>query len=444
MNQKKSAESSNKSGSGKKRQTRIVLGNKAILVFLTIAVIVTGITLIGLLYPVQPAADKSTSLEFSEKNQSEKNPRRQIDTSKESQDLLQDAGNYFEGQKRLYEQDIKKGFLTRVRRVDRALLQSLLLLNINPDTVKHKEIKLKRHANSSYYYQTLVLNLPEDLKEKFISGFSNYLHRRFKDARLQKVELEGDSYRVKINGVVTHLLILQSRPMQISEPEKKKPQIAIVIDDMGENISKARKLKKIFGGAISFSILPYSTYSRQIANLAVRNDISVLLHQPMEPLNYPEVDPGPGALMVEMDDSRIRNVFASNLNSIPGVIGVNNHMGSRFTANAQKMRVLMQELKERKLFFMDSLTCPKSKAQNLASRIGVEEINRDIFLDNEEDVEAILFQLQKVARLAKKSGSVVAIGHPYPETLNALQKWKKRQGDKFRLCSIEEIVDSEN
>ena len=444
MNQKKSGKSSNKSGGGKKRQTRIVLGNKAILVFLTIAVIVTVVTLIGLLYPVEPAADKSTSLSFSANNQSVKKTGRQIDTSKDSQDLLKDAGNYFEGRKRVYEQDIKKGFLTRVRRVDRALLQSLLLLNINPDTVKHKEIKLKRHANSSYYYQTLVLTLPDDLKEKFISGFGNYLRRRFKDARLQKVEEEGDSYRVRMNGVVTHLLILRSGPMQITEPERRKPQIAIVIDDMGENISKARKLKNIFGGSVSFSILPYSTYSRQVANLAVRNDISVLLHQPMEPLNYPEVDPGPGALMVEMDKSRIKNVFAANLNSIPGVIGVNNHMGSRFTADAQKMRVLMLELKARNLFFMDSLTCPESKANDLASRIGVEEINRDIFLDNEEDVEAILFQLQKAARLAKKSGSVVAIGHPYPETLKALQKWKKRRGDKFRLCSIEEIVDSEN
>ncbi len=429
MSQKKNAKTAKKSGKTKKGQKNFSLGNKVIVGILTIAVLVTGFTLLNL-FPLRDVKKRPSSTASS------------VSSQEISANSIKENIKYDKQKKRVYEENERTGFLSKVRKVDRALLKNLFSLGVDPEKVRHREMKLKEHLDSPYYRQTLVLELQDKLQKKFISEFRSYLHQKFDRVEVKRIEGQNPCFRVSIGKVTTHLLMLQSGPVHTTAQEETKPKISIVIDDMGENISKAQRLYDILGNSVSFSILPHSTYSRQVANLAAEKGISVLLHQPMEPKGYPEVDPGAGTLFLEMSKSRMKQVLASNLESIPGVIGVNNHMGSRFTSSKTAMRVVLKELKDKDLFFMDSLTSPESKGDALASSIGVQEVNRDIFLDNQQDEQAILFQLQKAARLAKKTGKVVAIGHPYPETLTALRKWTKQEGENFRLCSIAEIVNS--
>lgn len=251
------------------------------------------------------------------------------------------------------------------------------------------------------------------------------------------------------NKVVHKKRVKQDITVRNQEPKQKKeflhekkkgPQLAIVIDDMGKNLLQAQRLIDMFGSSCTFSILPYSHKGKEVANLAKQNDVDILLHLPMEPVGYPIDDPGPGALFISMNTEQIQEVIERDLDLVPGIVGVNNHMGSKFTAYKQGMFVLMKALKENELFFMDSLTSPKSKGKRLAEELDVPIITRDIFIDNEQVVESIIFQLEKAESLAKITGKAVALGHPYAETLKALNEWSKTRDRKVELCRLSTLV----
>lgn len=153
----------------------------------------------------------------------------------------------------------------------------------------------------------------------------------------------------------------------------------------------------------------------------------MIVHFPMEPMGYPKVKPGDDALFVDMNAADIKNQIAKNLKIISEAIGVNNHMGSRFTANRPAMKVALEEFKKNGLFFLDSLTSTKSVGRSVAKSVGIPFYERDIFLDNVKDVTAITHQLKKSERVAMKKGYAIAIGHPYKETLMALRQWSKKE-----------------
>jgi hypothetical protein len=144
--------------------------------------------------------------------------------------------------------------------------------------------------------------------------------------------------------------------------------------------------------------------------------------------------------MVDMSPDQIRAILTNDLDQIPGAVGANNHMGSRFTEDIPGMHVVLQEIKSRGLFFMDSLTSPHSKVKVIAQEMHIPVAFRDVFLDNRQDVEEILRQLHKAERLAKRMGQAVAIGHPYPETLTALAKWSKERDSSVELVKLSRLV----
>lgn len=123
-----------------------------------------------------------------------------------------------------------------------------------------------------------------------------------------------------------------------------------------------------------------------------------------------------------MEIKDIRSVLNADMDAIPYITGVNNHMGSRFTEDASLMKEVLAEVKERGLFFLDSKTTGKSKALSAAREAGVRSIGRDVFLDNEQDKEYIKGQLRELIVIAKRRGRAVAIGHPHAETLAALEE----------------------
>jgi polysaccharide deacetylase 2 family uncharacterized protein YibQ len=166
------------------------------------------------------------------------------------------------------------------------------------------------------------------------------------------------------------------------------------------------------------------TYADDVAGLAARARTvgdEVLAHVPMEPLD-PKQNPGPHALTVAMDDAAIRTAIAADLDRWHGYVGINNHMGSRFTQDPARMAVVMQELKARGLLWLDSRTTTHSAGAAAAKDAGVPFVLRDIFLDDIETQEAVSAQLENAIAFAKAHGSAIAIGHPHEVTIAVLQK----------------------
>jgi polysaccharide deacetylase 2 family uncharacterized protein YibQ len=202
-----------------------------------------------------------------------------------------------------------------------------------------------------------------------------------------------------------------------------KSKIAIIIDDIGFSRSKLRNFLEL-DTPITFSILPRLEQSHALAEEIHSEGHTVMLHQPMEPMNS-HIDPGPGALYVGDDSNKILGVIEENISGIPYVTGINNHMGSRFTTCQKEMKEALIAIKTKGLFFIDSLTTPHSMAYKTAKRLNITTACRNIFLDNLPEKPAILTQLNKLKRLAVSSGHAIGIGHPYPETAAAIECFLK-------------------
>ncbi len=196
-------------------------------------------------------------------------------------------------------------------------------------------------------------------------------------------------------------------------------KIAIIIDDIGFKLAPVYELLKI-EAPIAFAILPHCPHSLTAAEAIHRAGRDILLHLPMEPQDS-QMNPGEGALFRWMSEREISDRLEANLAAVPHVKGVNNHMGSAFMEEEEKVHQVLRELKDRGLFFIDSRTTPKSRAATAAEETGIRFAARNLFLDNDRDRKIILDNL--VGYLKKQNGgSRVIIGHPYPATIEALQE----------------------
>lgn len=143
---------------------------------------------------------------------------------------------------------------------------------------------------------------------------------------------------------------------------------------------------------------------------------------PMEPKGFPEINPGKGALLMSMTDEELHRQICENLDIIPSIKGINNHMGSRFMENGHRVDILMQELKARELFFLDSRTTPNTVGYRTARELGIKTGQRDVFLDNNSSDEAeIRKNISELAEIAKNEGKAIGIGHPHPATIRSLR-----------------------
>jgi uncharacterized protein len=173
--------------------------------------------------------------------------------------------------------------------------------------------------------------------------------------------------------------------------------------------------------------------------LAHRSGTEVIIHIPMEPQGYPAINPGKGALMVGMPAAKIRTLFAGYRRRVPYAVGGNNHEGSLFTEQVAGMDTVLEEMKKDGLFFVDSLTTAQSVAYREARRLGVPTAVRDRFLDNELNVDKISKQIQRLVQLTKRQGHAIAICHPHPQTLEALQ----REAPYLKDCGVELVPVSQ-
>jgi polysaccharide deacetylase 2 family uncharacterized protein YibQ len=200
-----------------------------------------------------------------------------------------------------------------------------------------------------------------------------------------------------------------------------RPLIAVVLDDVGVARSHA-ELAIDLPGVITLSFMTYADGVADMAARARAKGHELMLHVPMEPLGH-EIDAGPHVLTVGASDSELLKRLAWGLGRFPGYIGINNHMGSRFTQDERGMQVVLAELKRRNLLFLDSRTISNTVGDKLATRMGVPHVMRDVFLDNEMDEAAVIKQLMQAERVAASKGQAIAIGHPHPATIAAIRAW---------------------
>ena len=217
------------------------------------------------------------------------------------------------------------------------------------------------------------------------------------------------------------------------------PRIALIIDDIGPTLSGARQFLQ-FGVPITFAILPRLSKSEMAAVEIHDQGHEIMLHQPMEPLNG-DLDPGPGALYVGDEAGRIVHILAENIDHVPFAEGVNNHMGSRFTACGKEVHEALSVVKEKGLFFVDSLTSSRSKAYKTAIQLHMPAAYRNVFLDNHLDPEYILSQLRRLKKIALNYGHAIGIGHPFPETARAIGLFLKDLDDSgISLVHVSDLI----
>jgi len=219
-------------------------------------------------------------------------------------------------------------------------------------------------------------------------------------------------------------------------PPEARPIIAICIDDLGEDLAgtdKALALPK----EVALSFLPYADATPFLAQAAGHRGHLVLAHVPMQALNG--ADPGPMGLKPAMAADEIARLLGWNLARVPGLVGINNHEGSQFTADAAPLAPVMAILRARHLFFFDSRTGPDSVVPGAARSAGVMSAARDVFLDDDPNSAAVSAQLEVLAREAKRSGVAIAIGHPHDVTLQLLAAWLA-QDHGVTLVPLDEAI----
>ncbi|WP_041974531.1 divergent polysaccharide deacetylase family protein [Geobacter sp. OR-1] len=195
--------------------------------------------------------------------------------------------------------------------------------------------------------------------------------------------------------------------------------VAIIIDDMGASLQEANSLMAI-NIPLTFSLIPGLPKVREIDKTAYDRGYQVMIHIPMEPKGYPQHRLEENGLLLSQSDEEVEKRVSAYFGLLPHAVGANNHMGSRFSENEHKMRVVLNQLKAHGLFYVDSRTTPQSVGLALARSMEVDSAGRNVFLDNDKDLHAITVQLEQLAALARKRGSAIGICHPHKITIQAL------------------------
>ena len=245
-------------------------------------------------------------------------------------------------------------------------------------------------------------------------------------------EPAGPFFGIRREGVVAAPSPVPARPVAVASDGgwesraipapaiRTGAYVAIIIDDMGMDRARAARLAAL-PGPLTFSYLAYAPDIDAQSRGARANGHEIMLHMPMEPEGRD--DPGPGALRVSLTDEDIRARTAASLDRLPLAVGLNNHMGSKFTRDLRAMRPVLAELASRGLLFVDSRTSGSSVGLDVAKQVGAAAAGRDVFLDNEIDARAIRVQLAELERVASRRGSAIAIGHPHEATIDALAQF---------------------
>lgn len=306
--------------------------------------------------------------------------------------------------------------------LEQAVLKSLASLGVSAGAIQHyRDKKGEWHV---------MVDLP--LKKYWEAEF--LLQKEFKEtdlAVLEKEEQQGEEknyYLWQMEGRrkqrITLLFSCPKEKTKEAFPLDKKPKnkVAIIVDDMGQSLKAINDICSL-NKPLTISILPFSPLGREVSRIAHQNNLEVMLHLPLESVNSQEGHDTEGMIRSKMSEEEIVKTVRADLEQIPHIVGVNNHMGSKITADEKTMRIILECLKERNLYFIDSLTTSRSKAYKVAQRLKIPSSRRHIFLDAEnEEPRVIRERLMELFRVAQRKGEAIGICHPYQETLEALRE----------------------
>ena len=252
------------------------------------------------------------------------------------------------------------------------------------------------------------------------------------------------------DDIIDEAVVVQNSKMKHFKliPERKPPywghtpKVVLIIDDMGISRKRTADISSL-EYPLTVAFLSYGKGLEQQMQNSRRSGQEIMLHTPMEASS--KVEEAPDVLTTKMSLEEIRRNFIAMLDKFPGVMGINNHMGSKLTEDIERMNIIMQVLKERGMYFLDSKTSAKSRAEEAAAAAGIAYAHRHVFLDNNNDKSYILKQLDQVERLAKKNGYAIAIGHPKSQTYQALKEWlPQMQGKGLELIHLSKAIKTLN
>ncbi len=217
-------------------------------------------------------------------------------------------------------------------------------------------------------------------------------------------------------------------------------KIALLIDDFGDRWDKSIESFCYLGGKISVSVLPGRSQSVRVAQEMKKRGCDVLLHLPMQPKNnaYRNHE---FMISSDLNQAEIQDIVHRAIQEVPGVMGVNNHMGSHVTENHKIMRFILEVVQAHNLYFIDSRTTPRSVAYDVARELNMPCARKDVFIDNTSDKSDIRKWLYALADLSQKKGVAIGIGHCHQGTLEVLrEEVPKLQSKGFRFVTLSEIV----
>lgn len=323
---------------------------------------------------------------------------------------------------------------SKINKVDDSLYKVFFKLSVSSRDVSKETIEENNKDGVTWNVKKQSIKLKRRYSKDEIRNAFEQL-TKFKGVSFSTKSKNGSHFsRINIDGYTTHIFdfILD-----------KKPKISIIVDDVGINKNVVDSLIDISNN-LTFAILPNRPFSLYAAEQARKNNLDVLLHQPMEPRidsGYTADDAGEGVLLVGQTKKDILEILNRNLSSVPNAVGINNHMGSKFTQNDELMRLILTRLKEKNLLFVDSLTTSDSKGYIIAKELGMRAARRDIFLDSRrKGKDYIRKQLKKLVRKAKKNGYSVGICHTYPQTIEVMKEELDNISEEVSILPISKLV----
>jgi len=324
-------------------------------------------------------------------------------------------------------------FLFAERKVDRALLQAFSQLDITNEQLF--VFTLERRSKEQGYYLFQRVRVQTDQKiDTVYAAIKDTLDNSTRNTNIELISKH--TLLIKIDDTISHVLYILPSSIPFTMPPKKgAPRISIVIDDLGESTRIANRLLRL-NIPITFSIWPYSTKAKQVATMAHTAGHEVFIHQPMEPMKYPKVNPGENALLVSMTKETISKTLLKSMERVPFSVGLNNHMGSRFTINKTSSSVVVDILSKKGYMVLDSLTHPRSVFAEVANAKGISALERTLFLDDTSDSSSALKNLYRAERIAKNTGFAIIIGHPRGDTLKALETWIKNRDKTIHIVPL--------
>ncbi|MGG4414299.1 divergent polysaccharide deacetylase family protein [Brevibacillus agri] len=268
---------------------------------------------------------------------------------------------------------------------------------------------------------------------------------------MKKMDKEGDHmYLLKRFPLVLAALIScftfswTAAAGDTAPPAQPKPKhlVAFVIDDFGNNMAGTEEMLNL-PVPLTVAVMPFMPSTKQDAELAHKKGHDVFVHMPMEPVKGKRSWLGPGAITTDLSDEEIRQRVEKAIDDVPHAIGMNNHMGSKVTADERIMRIIMSVVKKRGLIYLDSKTTDKSVAGKIAEEMGVPHAENRIFLDDVYSVPHITKQMEKICKLIGNHPLCIAIGHvgpPGKKTASVLRQYIPRIQKEAEFVTISQLI----